>query len=257
MLRKFDTFKQFKYKKILRLRDNTITNTRILKFNRPKWRFIKWKINNNFYKLGTRRRFWARRARYRYFYHQLGYKIPLKWSRMRFYFRSSLIAKARLFFYFSLRLRISQLKKLISKKNKLSLLKNLESRPDIILWRAGFFPTTGIARFVISHNKVYLNDKKINKHSIYLKEGDILGVDSSVFKFIENLWKRFYIAERHNKKFFTMGHRWKKVYPMSLEINWDLLQIVYLFGFEKNFSSYYMHRRFLNIPKVIHYLRLK
>jgi len=53
---------------------------------------------------------------------------------------------------------------------------DLESRLDVILFRSAFVPTVQLARQLINHKKVLVNNKVINKPSFRLLGGDILRI---------------------------------------------------------------------------------
>lgn len=101
--------------------------------------------------------------------------------------------KQRLSFFYG-ELRKSYLKKLVklTLKNSKStnvhetvlLIKELETRLDTALYRTYFSYSFRNARQLISHQKVYVNNKIVQSNSYNLKKGDIISFDVSAFDFV-------------------------------------------------------------------------
>ncbi len=56
------------------------------------------------------------------------------------------------------------------------LYENLESRLDSAVFRIGFAPARSMARQMVSHGHITVNNRKVDIPSYKIKEGDILGV---------------------------------------------------------------------------------
>lgn len=75
-----------------------------------------------------------------------------------------------------------QLKKLylLAEKSPLgsgqALLINLERRLDNVVYRLGWAPTRALARQLVSHNHVMVNNKKMNIPSYLVEEGDVVSL---------------------------------------------------------------------------------
>ena len=108
-------------------------------------------------------------------------------------FKYNLQNKQRLSFFYG-KLRKAYLKKLVklSLKDSKSIsmhktvlfIKNLETRLDTAIYRTYFSHSFRNARQLISHQKVYVNDRIVQSNSYILKKGDIISFDASVFDFV-------------------------------------------------------------------------
>lgn len=166
------------YKKFLTLRKNIQNNDKFLKFRKKKWQKFQ--------------------------------HLTLKFNRKRFYdpishvlfnfkdffsrkFKYNLQNKQRLSFFYG-KLRKSYLKKLVRSSLKDSkstsihetilFIKELETRLDTAIYRTYFSHSFRNARQLISHKKVYVNNKIVHSNSYTLKKGDIISFDASVFDFV-------------------------------------------------------------------------
>jgi len=101
--------------------------------------------------------------------------------------------KQRLSFFYG-KLRKAYLKKLVKlglKDSKSTsthetalFIKNLETRLDTAIYRTYFSQSIRNARQLISHQKVYVNNRIVQSNSYILKKGDIISFDASVFDFV-------------------------------------------------------------------------
>ena len=84
------------------------------------------------------------------------------------------------------------IKNLLNKNNKhrilnrITFLKFFESRLDVTLFRCKFGESIRFIRQLISHGKVFVNNKKITIKSFILKPGDIVKVKLKCYKFLES-----------------------------------------------------------------------
>jgi len=60
------------------------------------------------------------------------------------------------------------------------LISLLESRLDVVLYRAGFVNSLHMARQFINHGFIYLNSKTVCNSTITLKSGDIVGIKQDI-----------------------------------------------------------------------------
>ena len=58
----------------------------------------------------------------------------------------------------------------------------LESRLDNIVYRLGLVPSRSVARQLVSHGHVYVNDKRVNIASYQVKPGDIVRLGDKAMK---------------------------------------------------------------------------
>lgn len=91
------------------------------------------------------------------------------------------------------------------------LLQLLEMRLDNVFYRMGFAKSRDLSRQIISHNHIFVNNKKVNIPSYQLKVGDIisLGADAVKKKLFSNLKEQI-----KNKESLS----WLHLDPDKLEI---------------------------------------
>jgi len=250
-------FKQLKYKKLLRLRQPLHENTRVLKFKRPKWIIFKKIFNNKFLRKTSQTS--SRLSKYKIklpFFNQQGIYAPARWVHLRFRFRDNLSAKNRLVYFFMLQESMHKIKKISIKKQQ-PILALIESRLDVILWRAGFFQTPAIARFFILHKHILVNQIICNKSNFMLKQGDMVNCNIIAQKYINCSFKKSLI----NYPFFSNLTIQKKrnmfLTSPFIEINWNLLSFIWLQSTDmQNIDSVsYLYNVNLNSSGFSDYLR--
>jgi ribosomal protein S4 len=62
-------------------------------------------------------------------------------------------------------------------------IEKLESRLDTALYRTHFSYSFSNARQIISHKKIYVNNKMVQYNSYLLKKGDLITLDKEIFEF--------------------------------------------------------------------------
>jgi len=110
----------------------------------------------------------------------------------------------------------NSIKKLVKRARNLSSLETppikglvtlLESRLDVVLFRASFFSSISMARQWINHNKVVVNKKKVRAPSYQLKGGDCIEIlSATTFPLKEKMRRRLTIIlpfRRSRKKLIT------------------------------------------------------
>ena len=188
------------YKKLLPLRKNIQNNNKLMKFKKKKWQ--------NFQRLISK-------LKKQKFYDPTSQFLSNFKNFFNKKFKYNLQNKQRLNFYYGT-LRKSYLKKLVKESLKESkhinsqatvlLIEKLETRLDTILYRTHFCHSFRSAKQLISHQKIYVNNK-IVKHNFHaLKKGDIITLDKSITNFVASnilkseMWpippKHFYINYR-------------------------------------------------------------
>ncbi|MCL5004706.1 MAG: 30S ribosomal protein S4 [Patescibacteria group bacterium] len=93
-----------------------------------------------------------------------------------------------------------QLKKIVGevmKKGQSSqqIIVSLERRLDNVVFKAGFAPSRIVARQLVSHGHIFVNNKKVNIPSYSVKAGEIISINSSskallIFKELPNIIKK-------------------------------------------------------------------
>jgi ribosomal protein S4 len=188
------------YKKFLPLKKKIQNNDKFMKFNKQKWQKFQHLISK------------FKRKR---FYDPISYFLFNFKNFFSKKFKYNLQNKQRLSLFYG-NLRKSYLKKLVKESLKESkhinsqatvlLIEKLETRLDTILYRTHFCHSFRSAKQLISHQKIYVNNK-IVKHNFHaLKKGDIITLDKSITNFVASnilkseMWpippKHFYINYR-------------------------------------------------------------
>lgn len=207
------------YKKLLPLRKNVQNRDKLLKFNKKKWQKFQRLIS---------------RLKKKKFYDPTTFFLSNFKNFFSRKFKYNLQNKQRLSLYYG-KLRKSYLRKLV--KSTLSEFKSenthatvlfiekLEMRLDTALYRAYFSYSFNHARQLISHKKVYVNNKIVQRNSYLLKKGDIITFDVGIFSLItRNILK--------SKILFTP--------PKHFYINYRTLQISVIEDIKvTNCSTYY------------------
>lgn len=251
-------YKEQRYKNLLSIRELPYQNNlRILKFKRPKWNFFKKAVQRQANKIFFFRRY-KKLNKKLYFYNQKGYLISSRWTNIRFRYKELLLAKRRLFLFFSLKTKVKTLKNYINKKTSLNFLTKLETRLDMLLWRIGIFASPAIARFFLNHKKIKLNNKIVNISSTFVKKGDIISVSNELKNYIINDLSKFRQIKTYNKNFLIFQETFNSFIPYFIEMNWDLLEFVCLQNpDELNIKGMlHMYPKNLNVANFKHYLRL-
>ena len=93
--------------------------------------------------------------------------------------------------------------KSLNKHVTVLFIEKLETRLDTALYRTHFSYSFKNARQLISHKKVYVNNKVVQHNSYLLKKGDVITLDKDVFNFVilnildSEMWpippKHFYV----------------------------------------------------------------
>ena len=209
------------YKKILPLKKNVQNNNKILKFNKLKWQ--------KFQHLTSKKK--------KNFYDPISYCLFNFKNFFNKKFKYNLQNKQRLSFYYG-KLRKSYLKrivKLILKESKklntrapILFIQKLEARLDTALYRTHFCHSFYSASQLISHQKIYVNNKIVQHKFFELKKGDLITFDNSIHHIIRSnvlnseIWplppKHFYVNYKtlqilvtENIKYtnyFTYYHFW-------------------------------------------------
>lgn len=198
-------FRRPLYKKLLPLRKNINDSEKILTFKKQKWQRFRHQI----LKYNKKK-----------FYDSMSYVLFNFNNFFSKKFKYNLQNKQRLSFFYG-RLSKSYLKKLVgvtlknSKNTKTHMTKYflecLETRLDSALYRAHFCSSFNSARQLISHKKVYVNNKIVQHPTYILKKGDLITLDKSVHNFIVSN---------------TLKSKVWPIYPKHFQVNYRTLQIL-------------------------------
>ena len=166
------------YKKLLPLRKNIQNNDKLMKFKKRKWQ--------NFQRLISR-------LKKQKFYDPTSQFLSNFKNFFNRKFKYNLQNKQRLSFYYGT-LRKNCLKRMVKstlsefkKRNAhatVLFIEKLETRLDTALYRTYFSHSFNNARQLISHKKVYVNNKIVQHNSYLLKKGDLVTFDKSISKFV-------------------------------------------------------------------------
>jgi len=166
------------YKKFLSLRKNISNSEKFLKFRRQKWQRFRHQILKN---------------KKKSFYNPTAYVLFNFKNFFSKKFKYNLQNKQRLSYFYG-GFKQTYLKKLVNSSVKNSknsnayiatlLIEQLEMRLDSILYRAHFCFSFSNAKQLISHRKVYVNNKIIQHHSYELQKGDLITFDKNAYDLI-------------------------------------------------------------------------
>ena len=166
------------YKKLLPLRKNIQNNDKLMKFKKRKWQ--------NFQRLISK-------LKKQKFYDPTSQFLSNFKNFFNRKFKYNLQNKQRLSFYYGT-LRKNYLKRMVKstfsefkKRNAhatVLFIEKLETRLDTALYRTYFSYSFNNARQLISHKKVYVNNKIVQHNSYLLKKGDLITFDKNISKFV-------------------------------------------------------------------------
>jgi ribosomal protein S4 len=127
--------------------------------------------------------------------------IPLV-IRRKFFFKERLLLIKRLKSD-GLSIKKYQLKNLFNGKKKFAkkvkpFLIKLNCRLDIILYKTQLFPSVFAVKQFLSHEGIFVNNKKIKNGNFVLKEGDIISFNPQKRDFYKQYFKRFYFNKKVN-----------------------------------------------------------
>ena len=207
------------YKKFLPLRKNIQNRDKLMKFKKKKWQKFQ-RFNSKFRKKN--------------FYDPISYFLFNFKNFFSRKFKYNLQNKQRLSFFYG-SLRKSCLKRLVKSTLKefkslnthatILFIKKLETRLDTALYRTHFSYSFKSARQLISHKKIYVNNKIVQYNSYALKKGDLITLDRDTFEFV------------------TSNIRKSKIWPIPPKhfyINYKTLQILVIEDINyTNYLTYY------------------
>ena len=166
------------YKKLLPLRKDIQNKDKLMKFKKRKWQ--------NFQRLISR-------LKKQKFYDPTSQFLSNFKNFFNRKFKYNLQNKQRLSFYYGT-LRKNCLKRMVKstlsefkKRNAhatVLFIEKLETRLDTALYRTYFSHSFNNARQLISHKKVYVNNKIVQHNSYLLKKGDLITFDKNISKFV-------------------------------------------------------------------------
>lgn len=166
------------YKKLLPLKKNIQNKDKLMKFKKKKWQ--------NFQRLTSK-------LKKQKFYDPTSQFLSNFKNFFNRKFKYNLQNKQRLSFYYGT-LRKNYLKRMVKstlsefkKRNAhatVLFIEKLETRLDIALYRTYFSYSFHNARQLISHKKVYVNNKIVQHNSYLLKKGDLITFDKNISKFV-------------------------------------------------------------------------
>lgn len=194
------------YKKLLKLQLQNFELKKLKKLNKAKWFDFSTKIE----------RFYKRRKSGLYLFDHNIYSKPNYLFKLKRKFKMNLISKQKFsFFYGNLLTKYLKFivnKSLNSNKSKPQdfLIQILESRIDVLLFRAHFVKTIKEARQLILHGHVRVNGIKQTYYKHVLKKGDLIEIS---LKKIPSIQSNIF-----TKSFYPLV-------PSYLQINYNILQI--------------------------------
>ena len=166
------------YKKFLPLRKNIQSRDKLFKFKKKKWE----KFQLSLLKFKKKK-----------FYDPITHFLSNFKNFFSKKFKYNLQNKQRLSLFYG-KLKKNYLKKIVKSTLKevkslnrhatLLFIEKLETRLDTALYRTHFSYSFDNARQLISHKKVYVNSKTVQRNSYLLKKGDLITLDKNIFDFV-------------------------------------------------------------------------
>ena len=220
------------YKQFLKLRKNVQNRIKIFKFNKQKWK-----------------RFQQYSRKQLKFYKRFKLKDPFKLTVSKFASRGNSfqqnfrinLTRKKIFnlFYGGLKSKIlnNKLREFRQKTSNSSnfqnfsydVIQHFESRLDVVLYRAKFCLSIKSARQFIFHGHVLVNKCVVKTPSYILRTDDL----------IEIAWN---IRPRNLVKQNIMSSNFWPLSPKYLVINYNTLQIIFLYDKNKNFLPLFSHQ---------------
>lgn len=207
------------YKKFLLLKKNIQNRDKLLKFNKKKWQKFQYLLSKfnrkkfydpTSYFLFNFKNFFSKKFKYNLQNKQV---LSIFYGNLRKKYLKEVVKST-----------IKEFKKLNKQATSL-FIEKLETRLDTALYRTHFSYSFNNARQLISHKKVYVNNKIIPYNSYLLKKGDLITFDKSVYKFV--IWNIF------NSKSWPVP-------PKHFYINYKTLQILVIENIDyTNYLLYY------------------
>lgn len=241
VLNKNQRYKPF-YKQFLRIRKNIQNRRKIFKFNKEKWKKFQLysKKQLKFYK----------RFKLKDPFRLTVTKFTSKGNSFQKNFRNTLYEKKKLSLFYG-GLKTKYLKKKLnninsSKKYKNSkflyykhyILQLFESRLDKILYTSKFSLSVKNARQLIKHEHILINNTIVKTPSYIVKTDDLIEVSHNVKS--RNLVK----------KYINQSNFWP-IPPKHLMVNYNTLQIIFLYEKNDNFIPNFTYQLKLNYIKFL------
>jgi ribosomal protein S4 len=209
------------YKTIIKRRENIENKTKLLKFKKKKW-----KKAAAFYLKGIR---WYKRYKAQDQSRYIMTRYARKGNSFEKLFRNNLnnTKKLRLFYGGLSRKELKKyIKTFLLTKTKKTMHKNLlflqllERRLDTVLYRAKFARNFRNARQLISHKKVFVNNKIVNSPAYRLKQGDLITFNLNIKNVVEsNLKYCLFNWIRYKSRLWPIP-------PKHLIINYKTMEII-------------------------------
>lgn len=220
------------FKKLLQLKENISNTNKIVKFNKLKWQRFKRLIfkkrkkvyNPVTYFLSNFKNFFSKKFKYNL---QNKQRLSFYYGKLRKNYLKSMV-----------KITFKQAKKL-SIRPSILFIQKLESRLDTALYRAHFCHSRYSANQIISHEKIFVNNKIIKHKFFQLKKGDLITVEKNThFTIYSNILK---------------SKMWP-IPPKHFYINYKTLQILIIENIKySNCYSYYSF--WLNFNSFIRYYK--
>jgi ribosomal protein S4 len=207
----------------------TFPETRLQKFNRPKWNSVKKLLSRRILKKDT----FCDNQKIR-----LNYK---SWDKIKSYYKEGLLLKRAFSSLFDDSISLKSYKTLFTagNANKQKIYSNIIKlffRSDIFLWKLKFYSSSYEARQAIVSNKVLVNGK-VTSGTLFLKRGDIINLVGKTASIKKN---SFY-----------------SIFNNFVEIDYYTGTAIVLKDFNDiNFKDFYFFiREYIPIKKLIDYIK--
>lgn len=217
-----------RYKKLLIARENVLNKKKILQLKKKKWGIFQFHYNKKLkffkrYKALDQKKYTVTRNAKKGIAYGKRYRDTL-----------SAVRNFKLFFGSTKKHYFKKIIKITHKHHKKQKVLNLnmlfltkiESRLDVVLFRSKFCLSINLARQLIKHGKVKVNDKIIKSKFYNLKIGDLVSIDKSMF----------YILNKISKQYGWKKNTWPHP-PKHLYLNYNTLQVIFNNPINENFTN--------------------
>jgi ribosomal protein S4 len=216
------------YKKLLIARENILNKKKILNFKKKKWELYKFHYSKKLkffklYKPLDQRKYTVTRNAKKGIAYDKRYRDTLSALRNFKLFYGNFKKRS---FKKLVKLSIKKEKNVKSFSLKVSFIKKIESRLDVVLFRSKFCLSINFARQLIKHKKIKVNNQIITSKFYTLKSGDIVNIDKSMFFFLKCI----------NKNLGWQRNTWPHS-PRHLFLNYKTLSLVFGDSSNENFTN--------------------
>lgn len=237
ILKKNNKFKPL-YKKFILLKENVQNRKKLFRFKKQKWERLIYNYNKKLK--------WYKKYKPKDLSQHVVSRYPNRNFSYKKRYKNTLLETKRVQVFYG-DLSKSSLKKLtkISLKTQSKLINSvflqfLESRLDIILYRAKFSYSIRNAQQLILHGKILVNNKLVQIKSYLLKPGDLISINTQYSRLIKENLKNSEVWPLPPKH-LIINYKTMQIFFGTFKSSNISLNFFYYFNLEKVLTSHYQH----------------